>query len=173
MAEELHMGHNSGYDGKGVKGALWTIAGTTIGALASNVLGVGNGGGRGLFNIVGGGCGGYACDTAGGYVTYRDSQKDAEIAELKTDKKFLEANIYTDKKITEAFAVLDAKINGLNQAINAQAVVNANVMATLTCQGQQIASLMGLTTLSVQASKVCPEPMAKYNSWTAPAAAAA
>ena len=62
MAEELHMGHNSDYDGKGVKGALWTIAGTTIGALASNVLGIGNGGGRGLFNIVGGGCGGCGCD---------------------------------------------------------------------------------------------------------------
>lgn len=173
MAEELHMGHNSGYDGKGVKGALWTIAGTTIGALASNVLGVGNGGGRGLFNIVGGGCGGCACDPAGGFVTYRDSQKDARIAELETDKKFLEANIYTDKKITEAYASLDAKIACLNQAINAQAVVNANVTATLACQGQQVASLMGLTSLSVQASKVCPEPMARYNSWTAPAAAAA
>jgi hypothetical protein len=162
MAEELHTSNKywneNPYHGEGLRGPGWVIAGAEIAKIAMPFLGGVLGGGR--------------CGANAEYVTQRDAEKDAEIAELKTDKKFLEANVYTDKKITEAFSVLDAKINGLNQAINAQAVVNANITATLSCQAQQIAGLMSLTDRIIPIEKVCPAPMPQYNSWTAPTAPA-
>lgn len=87
--------------------------------------------------------------------------KDSEIALLKS-------NIYTDQKITDVFERLSTRIRGVEDQVSAQAVYNATQTATLGCIQAQVAQLQSLTKLIVPADNICPEPMNRYNSWTAP-----
>jgi hypothetical protein len=105
----------------------------------------------------------------GGYSRY-DAEKDAEIASLRTDKKFLESSIYVDGKFNELRNYVDSKFDGVNATLAQQAVFNATNTAAINCINSQIAVLMGLTKTVISATSICPEPMARYNSWTAPTA---
>lgn len=160
MAEELHATNKywneNPYHGEGLRAPAWVIAAAELAKIAAPVLGGVFGGGR--------------CGAGAEYVTQRDAEKDAEIASLKADKKFLESNVYTDEKITEVYKELKGDIKALENAVNAQAVVNANITATLNCQAQQIAGFMCLTKRVIPMDSVCPAPMPQFNSWTAPAA---
>lgn len=91
------------------------------------------------------------------------AKKDSEIALLKADK-------YTDEKITEVYERLSSRIRGVEDQVAAQAVYNATNTATLSCIQSQVAQLQGLTKLVIPITSVCPEPMARYNSWSAPTA---
>lgn len=91
------------------------------------------------------------------------AKKDSEIALLKADK-------YTDEKITEVYERLSSRIRGVEDQVAAQAVYNATNTATLSCIQAQVAQLQGLTKLVIPITSVCPEPMARYNSWSAPTA---
>jgi hypothetical protein len=106
------------------------------------------------------------------YVSRYEAGKDARIAELETEKKLLESNIYTDQKIADVYERLSGKISCLEGHINQQAVYNATNNATIGCLSQQIAQLQSLTKIVIPKTSVCPEPMDKYNSWTAPTAGA-
>lgn len=75
--------------------------------------------------------------------------KDGEIALLKS-------NIYTDQKIADVYERLSTKINGVESAVNTQAVVNATMTGTINCMQGQIAQLQGLTKLVVPNTSVCP-----------------
>lgn len=137
------------------------LSGTALGiAIGSGVLGLANGG---LGNIFSGNGNGH-CN---GYSRY-DAEKDAEIASLRTDKKFLESTIYTDSKIADVFERLSGRINCLEGQMAQQAVYNATNTATLNCISAQVAQLQALTKVVIPIDSICPEPMRRFNSWAAP-----
>ena len=89
------------------------------------------------------------------------SHKDAEIGSLKAD-------LATDRKILELYQYVDGRMRGIEGQLAQQAVVNAQISANLSCQQQAIATLNGLTKTVIPIASICPEPMARYNSWVAP-----
>lgn len=152
----------SEYASKGVAGSGLGlgIAGTALGLLNNGGLG----GLGGLFGGCGNGCG----DNA--YVNRYEAGQSARIAELETEVKLRDANFYTLGEMGKLRDYVDRRLDGVNAQINAQAVINAQVAANLSCMQGNIATLMGLTKTVVPIGNICPEPMPLYNSWTAPAA---
>lgn len=133
-----------------------------IGGIATLLGMAGNGG---ILN----GCAG----SEGDHVVNRyEAGQAAEIAALKSDIKLRDANTYTDSKILEMYQYLDGRLRGVEGQISAQAVVNAQITANISCMQNQIATLSGLTKTVIPIGNVCPEPMPAKNSWTAPTAAA-
>lgn len=92
--------------------------------------------------------------------------KDSKIA-------LLESNIYTDGKIADVYERLNAKISCIEGQLAQQAVYNATNNAAVSCISGQVAQLMALTKTIIPLANICPEAMARYNSWTAPTADAA
>ena len=92
----------------------------------------------------------------------------ARIAELETEVKLRDANTYTDQKLLEVYKYFDGKLEGVNRRLCEQDVWNATQTATLNCMANQIAALNGMTKLVIPKTNICPEPMDRYNSWTAP-----
>ena len=68
---------------------------------------------------------------------------------------------------------MDGRFRAGEAQISAQSVVNANITANISCMQNAIAALNGLTKTVIPIGNVCPEPMQRYNSWTAPTADAA
>ena len=147
---------NHNYASKGVAG---TALGIGIGALALEGLRGGFGG------ILGGNPAG---DNAP--VTKFEQAQASRIAQLETEVKLRDANTYTDQKLLDFYKYVDGKFDCTNAAINAQSVFNANTLASINCINGQVAQLMALTKIVVPATNICPQPMAQYNSWTAPTA---
>ena len=150
---------------KGNVGVALGSAGLGLGVLGSGILG-------GLFNPRMYGMNGCGCNEDH-FVTRYEIQKEQEIAKLETENSLLRSNIYTDQKLADLYERLDSKIRVNEAAINQQAVYNATNNATIACLQNQIACLQGLTKVVIPATSVCPEPMNRYNSWTAPTAPAA
>ena len=153
------------YASKGVAGAA---LGTGIAGLALGVL---NGG---IPGILGGNWGNPyngACSDNLPVNRYEATQS-ARIAELETEVKLRDANFYTLSEMGKLREYVDRRFEGVNASINQQAVINAQVTANLGCMQGQIATLMGLTKTVIPINSICPEPMARYNSWTAPTAEA-
>lgn len=107
------------------------------------------------------------------YVDRYEAAQQARIAELETEVKLRDANIYTDGKMMELYKYFDGELKGVNQQLCAQAVVNAQITANISCMQGQIGTLMGLTKTIVPIGNICPSPMPEFNSWTAPTAATA
>ena len=93
--------------------------------------------------------------------------KEQEIAQLKSEKALLESTIYTDKKSLELYSYFDGKLAQINEKICMQNTWNA-------VQENKIRDvehgLRSITTLKIDGSKICPDYMPRYNSWTAPTA---
>lgn len=139
---------------RGVAGAgLGTgIAGLSLGVLNA----MGNGGLGNLF----GGWGGNNCGTM--FAWERElSRKDAEIGSLRAD-------LATDRKILDLYQYVDGRMRNIEGQLAQQAVVNAQITANLGCMQQTINTLSGLTKTVIPIGSICPEPMARYNSWVAP-----
>ena len=151
----------SEYASKGLGG---TALGFGIGSAALSLMN--NGGLGGLFGGCGNGCG---CGE-NAYVNRYEAGKDSRIAELETEVKLRDANFYTLGEMGKLRDYVDRRFEGVNAAANAQAVVNAQVAANLSCMQGNIATLMGLTKTAIPIDNVCPPPMPQYNSWTAPTA---
>ena len=151
------------YGSKGVAGAGLGlgIAGTALGLMA------GNGG----FNLFGNNanCG---CNEDH-YVNRYEAAQSARISELETEVKLRDSNIYTDSKILDLYKYVDGKFGCIESELCQQRVYNATNTAAISCINGQIATLMALTKTVIPADNVCPQPMAMYNSWTAPTAPAA
>lgn len=146
------------YASKGVAGAG---LGTGIAGLALGVL---NGG---LGNLLSGNnCG---CNEDH-WVNRYEAAQSSRISELETEVKLRDANTYTLSEMGKLRDYVDRKFDCVNASIAGQSVVNAQVAANLSCMQGNIATLMGLTKTVVPITSVCPEPMALYNSWTAPTA---
>lgn len=142
------------YASKGVAGAgLGTgIAGLSLGVLNA----MGNGGLNGLF----GGWGGNNCGAL--FAWERElSHKDAEIGSLRAD-------LATDRKVLELYQYVDGRMRNIEGQLAQQAVVNAQITANLGCMQNTINTLSGLTKTVIPIGSICPEPMARYNSWVAP-----
>jgi hypothetical protein len=148
------------YASKGVAGAGLGlgIAGTALGLLGGNGL-------NGLlgWNNCGNGCGGQM-------VNRYEAGQSARIAELETEVKLRDANVYTMTEMGKLRDYVDRRFEGVNASINAQAVINAQVAANLSCLTNTVNTLSGLTKTIIPISNICPEPMPQYNSWTAPTA---
>lgn len=152
-----------------------SIAGLTTGIIGTS-LGVLNGAG-GLAGLWGGN--GHASN----YVTKDElkyvqelGQKDSEISLLKSESN-------TENKMIDVYKQAHAEVAALRDTVYAnqmaqmdwnasQSVANAqmsNAIATNTASINAINGTLGnITKTIVPATSVCPEPMLKYNSWTAP-----
>ena len=147
------------YASKGVAGAGLGlgIAGTALGLMQNGSLG----------GILGG------CNNGGSaYVTRYDAEKDARIAELETEVKLRDANTYTLGEVNKMRNYVDAKFDAINAQLCSQAVINAQVAANLSCLQNTVNTLSGMTKTVIPIANICPEPMQRYNSWTAPTATA-
>jgi hypothetical protein len=153
------MEHENAYASKGIGG---TALGLAIGGLGTQFLG------GGLGNLFGGK---NACPEDH-MVTRFEAEQSGKIAELQTQVKLLESNIYTDQKIADVYERLGARIGAVEASVNQQAVINAQITANLGCMQANIAALQGLTKTIIPIGNICPPPMEKFNSWTAPNAAA-
>lgn len=140
--------------------------GVTLGAIGTGLSAL-NGG---LGNLLGGWGrnGNGECDEH--LVSRYEAGQAARIAELETEVKLRDANTYTDKKMLELYQYVDGRLRGVEAQISQQAVVNAQITANIGCMQQQINTLATLTKTVIPINNVCPEPMARYNSWTAPTA---
>jgi hypothetical protein len=160
-----------GADGREYNVASQGVGGAGLGlGIAGTALGLLNGGGNGL---LGGLLGGNRCACGNGQdalVTRYEATMMQELANKDGKIALLESNIYTDQKLNDLRNYIDAKVGVVEGAVNAQAVYNATNTATISCIQGQIAQLQGLTKVVIPIANVCPEPMAKYNSWTAPTA---
>ena len=65
-------------------------------------------------------------------------------------------------------AAKDNKIGCIEGQLAQQAVYNATNTGLISCLQSQVAQLQGLTKVVIPTTSICPEPMARYNSWTAP-----
>ena len=143
------------------------VAGSGLGlGIAGTALGLLNGGLGGIGGILGGARG---CSEAMPVSRYEASQS-ARIAELETEVKLRDANIYTDQKMADFYRYVDGKFSCIEAQLGQQAVYNATNTATIGCLSSQVNALLALTKTVIPAVNICPEPMAKYNSWTAPTA---
>ena len=149
---------------KGVAGAglRLGIAGTALGVLN------GNGGGLlgGLFG--GGNC---ACSDNVAVNRYELNQQNA-ITNRDMEIAYLKGRDAAKTDSLELYKYVDGRFRNVEAQIAAQAVVNAQITANISCMQNSIAALNGLTKTVIPIGNVCPEPMPAYNSWTAPTAAA-
>lgn len=169
--EEVH----EHYDGQGLKGALWTLAGTSIAGVAQRLVN----GGLGV--------GGVGMGTVQSAALAMDAAKDAEIARLKsnaeTDAKLVEvykALAASDTRIAGEVRDLDKRVAALEVAqplreqIVEQKIATVASKATdgfMTLQGEigrLGAVVCGITKTVVPKDAICPEFMPRYNTWTAP-----
>ncbi len=97
------------------------------------------------------------------------SAKDATIAMLSAEKD-------TDAKLVEVYKVMDSRFREIEKQLAAQAVVNAQITANIAVAQNQIAQINAvlgtITKTVIPIDSICPEVMQRYNSWTAPTAAA-
>lgn len=122
---------NTDYASKGVAG---TGLGLGIAGTALALLGNGFGGLGGLF-----GGGQAAAMAAGGAGLAALSQKDAEIAQLKSER-------YADKNTIELYRYIDGQLEGIKSSI-----------ATLNCQVNAHTAMLGaITTVRIPNSVLCP-----------------
>lgn len=141
---------------KGVAGAGLGlgIAGTALGLLTNGGLG----------NILGGVNGCHENMAVNRYelgLSNEITNKDMEIAYLKGRDA-----AKTDS--LELYKYVDGRFRVIESQIAAQAVVNAQVTANLSCIQNSVAALNSLTKTVIPITNVCPEPMPAYNSWVAP-----
>lgn len=99
-----------------------------------------------------------------------EAAQQARIAELETEVKLRDANTYTDQKMLELYQYTDGRLRNLESQLCQQAVINAQTTANISCIQQNLAELNGMTKTVIPINNICPEPMQRYNSWTAPTA---
>lgn len=155
----MRVEHENDYANKGVAGAGLGlgIAGTALGLMSG-----------GLGNLFTGASAPRAACSEEHFVNRYEAAQSARISELETEVKLRDASTYTDQRILEVYRYFDNKLDGVNAAICAQNVYNATNTAAINCINNQVAQLMSLSKVVIPASSICPEPMARYNSWTAP-----
>lgn len=145
---------------KGVANAGLTtgIIGTALGALNNGMFG----------GILGGNV---ACSENMPVNRYELSQM-KEIVDRDSEIAYLKGRDAAKTDSLELYKYVDGRFRGIEAQLASQAVVNAQITANISCMQNQIAVLNGLTKTVIPIGNVCPEPMQRYNSWTAPTAPA-
>ena len=140
--------------------------GVTLGAIGTGLGFFGNG----LSGLFGNG------NNSVRWVSQQEYEQGQKISSLESQNALLTAEKNTDSKMIEVYERLDTKYRNLEKDLASftasQGVVNAQVSANIAVAQNNIASLQselaGLTKTVIPISNVCPQPMAQYNSWTAP-----
>jgi len=141
--------------------------GVTLGAIGTGLGVLGNGLG-GLFGN------GY---TANGqsvpqWVSKEEFTQQQTISSLQSENALLKAEQASEVKMADVYARLDNKFRTLEASLNTfkaeQGVINAQVVANVSVMQNQITTLNSLTKTIVPIDNVCPTPMMRYNSWSAP-----
>lgn len=136
------------------------VAGTGLGlGIAGTALGLLNNGNLG--SILSGNCN-------QNYVNRYEAEQAARIAELETEVKLRDANSYTLTEMNKMRNYVDSKIDAINAQLCNQAIINTQVTANLSCLQNTVNTLSGLTKTIIPIDNICPPPMERYNSWTAP-----
>ena len=146
------------YASKGAAGA-----GLGLG-IAGTALGLLNGGAGNILGNWGNNC----CGNGQPYVNRYEAGQAARIAELETEVKLRDANTYTLGEMNKMRNYVDAKFDSINTQLCQQAVVNAQITANISCMQNTLNTLSGLTKTVIPIDSICPEPMRRYNTWTAP-----
>lgn len=112
------------------------------------------------------------CCSENHVVTRYEAEQSGRIAQLEGELANKNAEVYTDKKSLELYQYLDNRLRGIEDQIAQQAVYNATNNGIIGCLQNQVAALQGMTKTVIPDTNICPPPMPRYNSWTAPAAGA-
>ena len=112
------------------------------------------------------------CCSENHVVTRYEAEQSGRIAQLEGELANKNAEIYTDKKSLELYQYIDNRLRGVEGQLAQQAVYNATNNGLIGCLQNQVAALQGMTKTVIPDSSICPPPMPRYNSWTAPAAGA-
>ena len=141
-------------------------AGLTTGIIGT-ALGVLNGG---LGNILGGGWNNGGCSENMPVNRYELNQQ-REITNRDMEIAYLKGRDAAKTDSLELYKYVDGRFRVIEGQIATQAVTNAQIGANLACLQASVAALQGLTKTVIPITNVCPQPMAEYNSWTAPTTA--
>jgi hypothetical protein len=151
---------NYSTNGKGNLGVTLGAIGTGLGLFSNGLSGIlGNGN---VNNVR--------------WVSQNEYEQGQKISSLESQNALLTAEKNTDTKMIEVYERLDTKYRNLEKELAtfsaSQGVINAQVTANLAVAQNNIASLQtelsSLTKTVIPIDNVCPNPMARYNSWTAP-----
>ena len=145
--------------------------GVALGAIGSG-LALMNNGGFGGFGLFGNNNNNYHCTEGGHFITKDElmsaqviAKKDQEIAILKSEN-------FTNEKLADVYERITSRIlaDERHQADwnAAQAVFNATNNGAIGNLQHQINELNQMTRTVIPIEKVCPLPMARYNTWEAP-----
>ena len=146
------------------------VAGAGLGlGIAGTALGVLNGNGGILGGLFGGNC---ACSENAPVNRYELGMQN-DITNRDMEIAYLKGRDAAKTDSLELYKYVDGRFRGIEAQIASQAVVNAQITANISCMQNSIAALNGLTKTVIPIGNVCPEPMQRYNSWTAPTADAA
>ena len=153
------------YASKGVAGSGLGlgIAGTALGLLNGNGLG-------GLF-----GCNNNCAvnNMAGNAMVATLAEKDAEIGQLKAEK-------YTNDQVAKTYIALNSEIGKVSDKVNELALgtekrfgaVDSQMAVMATATNSAIQALQntvnGITKTVIPLNVICPQAMARWNSWNAP-----
>ncbi len=144
--------------------------GVTLGAIGTGLGVLGNGLG-GFFNGFNNGYGAQG-QKVPQWVSKDEFEQGQKISSLKSENALLRAEKNTDAKMIDVYERLDSKFRTLEATVNSfkaeQGVINAQVISNISVMQNQIAVLNSLTKTVIPITNVCPEPMQRYNSWTAP-----
>ena len=130
------------------------IIGTVLGS-----LGVAGNNGMGL-NILGGG---KPLSSEDHIVNRYEAGQAAKIAELETQISLRDSNTYTDQKLLDLYKYFEGEVRDIRTTINAndkaQAVINANLNASIVALNGQVAqtaaTLAGITRVAVPRNQIC------------------
>ena len=146
------------------------VAGAGLGlGIAGTALGVLNGNGGILGGLFGNSC---ACSENAAVNRYELGMQN-DITNRDMEIAYLKGRDAAKTDSLELYKYVDGRFRGIEAQIASQAVVNAQITANISCMQNSIAALNGLTKTVIPIGNVCPEPMQRYNSWTAPTADAA
>lgn len=162
-------------NGKGNLGVALGAIGTGLGVLSPHIGGslFGNGYGYGR-NGYGYGCegGAYCIDRPVGKETFELQQR---VSRLESEKALLASEQNTEVKLADVYERVARQALDLerkeNEKWTEQLVWNARQDARIAVLERDVHQLYSMTGLYVEASKVTPLPMNRYNSWTAPVTA--
>ena len=144
------------------------VAGAGLGlGIAGTALGVLNNNGGLLGGLFGGGA--RACPENVPITRFELGQQN-EITNRDMEIAYLKGRDAAKTDNLEMYKYVDGRLRVIEGQLASQAVVNAQITANIGCMQQAIATLNGLTKTVIPIGNVCPEPMARYNSWTAPTA---
>jgi hypothetical protein len=147
------------------------VGGTALGlSIGAGALALNNASGGGLLGGLFGG-GNCACSDNIAVNRYELNQQ-KEITNRDTEIAYLKGRSENREEALELYKYVDGRFRGVEAQIAAQAVVNAQLTANISCMQNSIAVLNGLTKTVIPIGNVCPSPMPEFNSWTAPQAAA-